>query len=200
MVCWRDGTSTGTIGAIALGSTLPFAIGTVGATPLHPAKTLDCAVGESCCIAWAMGECGQGGNPDGVLYCCRVGACTCAAILGATIGALTLPCKLISSSSTIFNVGCPLICHRVTKVWYHNSICFTVSPHKSQLLSMPCATCRLLKYYNKFVSRVRSLVPSHTLCGSYLSCPASSCYLPHLSPLNSVFSIGQSLLVSWLYI
>ena len=73
-----------------------------------------------------MGECGQGGNPDGVSYCCRVGACTCAAVPGAAIGALTLPCELISSSSTIFTVGCPLIV-TIPKVQSHNSFCFNVS-------------------------------------------------------------------------
>ena len=116
------------MGATALGCTLPAATGTVGATPLRPAKTLDCFVGTGYCISWAMGVCGHGGNPDGVLYCCRVGACTCATIVGAAIGALTLPCELISSSLTIFIVRCPLICHNVPKVLYHNSICFTASP------------------------------------------------------------------------
>ena len=66
---------------------------------------------------------------SGVLYHCLVGTCTCAAVSGAAIGALTLPCELISSSSTIFTVGCPLICHYVPKVLYHNSICFTASHH-----------------------------------------------------------------------
>ena len=138
MVSWRDGTSMGTVGATALGCTLPAATGTVGATPLRPAKTLDCSVGTSYCISWAMGVCGQGGNPYGVSYRCHVGACTCAAILGAAIGALTLPCELISSSSMIFTVGCPLICHYVPKVLCHNSICFT-----AHTTTVSNATCNL---------------------------------------------------------
>ena len=74
-------------------------------------KTLDYSVGVGCCISWAMGECGQGGNPDGVLCHCHIGACTCATVPDAAIGTLTLLCELISSSSTIFTVGCPLIGH-----------------------------------------------------------------------------------------
>ena len=74
------------------------------------------------------------------------------------------------------------------------------SLHKPPLRPMPKATCRLLKYYNKFASRIYSLVPSHTLRGSYLSCPASSCYLLRPSPLNSVFIVGQSLLARWLHV
>ena len=77
--------------AIALGCTLSAATGAVGATPLRPAKTLDYSVGTGYCISWAMGECGQGGNPNSVSYCCRFGACTCATIPGAAIGVLTLP-------------------------------------------------------------------------------------------------------------
>ena len=155
------------MGAIALGCTLPAAIGTVGATPLRPAKTLDCSVGIGYCISWAMGVCGQGGNPDGVSYCCCVGACTCATILGAAIGALTLPYELISSSSAIFIVGCPLICHYdpqgiVTQQYLLH--CFTPS-----LCPMLCKTSRSLKYYNKFASHVRSLVPYITSHGSYLA-------------------------------
>ena len=84
----------------------------MGATLLHPVKTLDCSVGTGYCSSWAIGSFGQGGNPDGVLYHCRVGACTCATVPGAAMGALTLPCELISLSSTIFTVGCPLICHK----------------------------------------------------------------------------------------
>ena len=45
----------GTVGATALGCTLPAATGTVGATPLRPAKTLNYAVGTGC----AMGVGGQ---------------------------------------------------------------------------------------------------------------------------------------------
>ena len=106
----------GTVGARALGCTLPVATKIVGATPLLPTNTLDYVVGTGTCIAWAMGEYGQGGNPDGVLYCCLVGACTCASVLSIATGALKLPCELISSSSTMFTVGCPLILHRFTRI------------------------------------------------------------------------------------
>ena len=147
-----------------------------------------------------MGECGQVGNPDSVLYCCRVGACTCATILAAAIGALPLPCELISLSSTIFTVGRPLICHKFPKVVYHNSICFTLAPLTPPLCPIPRATCRSLKYYNNFVSRVRSLIPYNTSRGSYLSLLPSSCFLLRPSPLHSVFAVEQLLLVRWLHV
>ena len=49
--------------------------------------------------------------------------------IGCCHWCIDVPCELISSSSTIFTIGCPLICHYVSKVWYHNSICFAASYH-----------------------------------------------------------------------
>ena len=51
-----------------------------------------------------------------------------------------------------------------------------------------------------FMSRVHSLVPSNTLRDAYLYCPASLCFIPCPSPLNSALSIRQSLLARWLRI
>ena len=127
--------------------TLPAATGTVGATPLRPAKTLDCTVGVGYCISWAMGECGPRGNPDGVSYCCRVGACTCAAIPGAAIGALTLPCELISSSSTILTVGCPLICTSSQGTVSQQALLHCLTTYTTAA-NPKHATCRFLKYYH----------------------------------------------------
>ena len=180
--------------ATTLGCTLPAATVTVGATPLRPAKTLDCSVGTGCCISWAMGECGQGGNPDGVSCHCRVGACTCAAVPGAAIGALTLPCELISSSSTIFIVGCPLIGHNsqgtvAQQSLLHCRTTYTTASNPKR------ATRRSLKYYNKFASHVRSFTgSSKTLCVvrivyfqrlRALSCVCRRCTL--CSPSNNGF-------------
>ena len=73
--------------------------------------------------------------------------------------------------------------------------CFT-----PPLCPMLHATCRSLKYYNKFASRVRLLVPHTTLRGSYLNLPASSCFILRPSPLYSVFAIKQLLLARWLHV
>ena len=185
--------------AIALGCTLLAAIGTVGATPLRPAKTLDCYVGTGCCISWAMGECGQGGSPDGVLCRCRVGACTCAAVPGTAIGALTLPCELISLSLMIFTVGCPFIGHNSQGTVSQQSLLHCLTTH-TIAPNPKHATCGSFKYYDKIASRVRSLVPQNNPHGSYLSFPASSCFLLRPSPLHSVFAVEQVLLAHWLHV
>ena len=62
------------------------------------------------------------------------------------------------------------------------------------------ATCRFLKYYYKFASRVRSLVPQNDPRGSYLSFPVSSCSLLRPSPLHSVFTVEQLRLARWLHV
>ena len=62
------------------------------------------------------------------------------------------------------------------------------------------ATCRSLKYYNKFASCVRSLVPHNTSRGSFLNLPASSCFILRPSPLHSVFAVEQLLLARWLHV
>ena len=49
----------GTVGATALGCTLPAATGTVGATPLRPAKTLDYSVGTGCAMGGVAKEATQ---------------------------------------------------------------------------------------------------------------------------------------------
>ena len=91
------------------------------------------ALWTGCCIPWAMGERGQGGNPDSVLCHCHIGACTCATVPGAAIGTLTLLCELISSSSTIFTVGCPLIGHNSQGTISQQSLlhCLTTSASNS---------------------------------------------------------------------
>ena len=61
------------------------------------------------------------------------------------------------------------------------------------------ATCRSLKY-NKFASRVRSLVPHTTSRGSYLNLLASSCFILRPSPLHFVFTVEQLLLACWLHV
>ena len=139
----------------------------MGATPLCPANTLDCSVGVGTYIAWDFGECSQGGNPNGVLYCCHVSTCTCAIVLGAAIGVLTLPCKLISSSSTIFTMGWPLICHSVPKVRYGTTM-VSASLHKPQLRLLSLTTCKLLKYYNQFCV-ARSFIGSFSHSAWFLS-------------------------------
>ena len=73
--------------------------------------------------------------------------------------------------------------------------CFT-----PPLCPMLRATCRSLKYYNKFASCVRSLVPYNTSRGLYLALPASSCFLLRPSPLHSVFTVKQLLLARWLHV
>ena len=85
----------------------------------------------------------------------------------------------------------------IPKVQYHNSLCFTVSP---RLRPIPRATCRFLKYYYKFTSHVRSLVPYKISRGPYLTLPASLCSLLRPSPLHSVFAVEQLLLAHWLHV
>ena len=99
------------------------------------------------------------------------------------------------------DIYCRLSTHVVTdvpKVSYHNSICFVSSHH--HCYPMLRATCKLLKYYNKFASRVRSLGPHNTSRGSSLNLPASSCFILCLSPLHSVFAVEQLLLAHWLHV
>ena len=73
--------------------------GTVGDGTPCEAETLDCDVTAGCAIP------GHGGNPVGTWY---VGTCSVGDYGGGT-GAFTLPCDLISSSSTKFTVACVVI-------------------------------------------------------------------------------------------
>ena len=91
--------------------------------------------------------------------------------------------------------------HQQYWLWVVNSY-VTGSPKYSTTTvstSLPkphCVRCHLqlagcLSATTYFMSRIRSLVPSNTLHGSYLYCPAFSCFIPCLSLLNSVFSVRQ---------
>ena len=62
------------------------------------------------------------------------------------------------------------------------------------------ATCRSLKYFNKFTSRAHLLVPHTTSCGLYLNLLVSSCFILRPSPLHSVFTVKQLLLARWLHV
>ena len=76
----------------------------------------------------------------------------------------------------------------------------SASFHHTTTVSNARATCRSLKYYNKFALRVRSLLPHNTSRSSFLNLPASSCFILRPSPLHYVFTVEQLLLACWMHV
>ena len=134
-----------------------------------------------------MGVCGQGGNPDSVSYHCRRWYLYLCHRIGCRHWCIDA--TLRTHFIVVDNIHCRLSTHVSLRSQGMVPQQYLFRYFTPPLCPMLRTTCRSLKYYNKFASRVRSLVPHTTSCGSYLNLLASSCFILRPSPLHSVFAV-----------